>query len=367
MRVAVAMSGGVDSSVAASILVEQGYNVVCLTMRLLDLKGEEGGAPRCCSPKDIGDARRVAAQLGIPAYVIDMREEFRKRIGEYFFSSYLQGKTPNPCILCNSELKFGTLLRKALEIGADKIATGHYARIEFSESFGRFLLKRGIEASKDQAYFLFNLDQEQMARTIFPVGEMTKEEVREKARCIGLKVAEKEESQDICFSPGGDCRSYIRHVIEDKPGEIIDSSGLVLGSHRGIHHFTIGQRRGIGIAHPRPLYVLRIEPERNRVVVGEAEELYEKSLLVHGTNWISWEEPPMEFRTTVKIRSTHRGEPALVRRVLNQLWRVEFDETVRGIAPGQAAVFYDGDTVIGGGWISIMGSEDIGVDRESLF
>jgi len=349
-RIVVAMSGGVDSSVAAALLVEGGYDVVGMTMRLIDEGECSGSSPRCCSPKDMKDARMVASQIGIASYVIDLRKEFKK-ICDYFYSSYLHGETPNPCIYCNSELKFGMLLKKAIEIGAAKIATGHYARIGYSQSDGRYRLKRAVDATKDQAYFLFNLRQEQLSRIIFPLGGMTKREVRKKAQAWKLKVAEKTESQDICFSSQGDYRSLYEAKGEEKDGDIIDSSGKVLGKHGGIHNFTIGQRRGIGIARGVPLYVLHLDPARNRVVVGEEKELLRDTMNIGSANWMAWVRPPEEFRALVKIRSTHAGEHGTIRASSEATLRVHFDRPVKGVAAGQAAVFYDGDDILGGGWI----------------
>ncbi len=345
------MSGGVDSSVAASILLEEGYDTVGFVMRLMDPDGSERGIPRCCAPADIMDARRVAADLGIPAYVLDLRDVFKERIYAYFYDSYLQGKTPNPCILCNSELKFGVLMQKAAEIGAEKIATGHYARISYSEDTGRFLLKRAVDRSKDQAYFLFNLKQDQLARILFPVGTMMKDEVRKKAETFSLRIAEKRESQDACFAVGGDYRAIYAAKERGGKGNIVDSSGKVLGKHGGVHNFTVGQRRGMGIAHRKPLYVLRIDPMRNLVIVGEEHELLIDEMEIVDVNWIQWETPPEELRAHIRIRSTHTGEAGTARRVSEDRWKISFDRPVKGVTAGQAAVLYDEEHVLGGGWI----------------
>ncbi len=345
------MSGGVDSSVAASLLLEEGYDVVGFIMRLMDVDGSEQGIPRCCAPSDIIDARRAAASLGIPAYVLDLRDVFKERIYAYFYDSYLEGRTPNPCIFCNSELKFGVLMQRAAEIGAEKIATGHYARITYSDGAGRFCLKRAVDRSKDQAYFLFNLKQDQLARILFPVGTMMKDEVKKRAEALFFRIAEKGESQDACFAPGGDYRALYASEEAGEEGDIVDSSGKVLGKHGGVHNFTVGQRRGIGIAHRKPLYVLRVDPVRNLVIVGEEDELLIDEMEIADVNWIPWEIPPGTLRAHIKIRSTHPGEAGDARKISEDRWRIHFDRPVKGVTTGQAAVLYDEDQVIGGGWI----------------
>ncbi len=349
-RIVVAMSGGVDSSVAAALLVEQGFEVVGITMKL------SGSASRCCSLDDTEDARRVAERLGIRFYVANYTEAFRREVMEPFADAYLRGETPIPCVACNQRLKFGHLLERARGLGAERVATGHYARVErMGERGGQWLrLLRGRDPRKDQSYFLFDLDQERLGRLAFPVGDMTKDEVRACARALGLATAEKPESQEICFVPDGD---YARVVEALRPGAvpgagaIVDESGRLVGQHGGIHHFTVGQRRGLGIAQGKRRYVKRIDASRNRITVAPAERLTARGARLTGVSWIAGAPAGPEVSASVQIRYRHRAAPARIasRGADVEVW---FDEPVSAVTPGQAAVFYQGDAVLGGGWIA---------------
>ena len=367
-RVAIAMSGGVDSSAAAAILRDRGYDLVGFSMQLWDQKRnapseDERHAGRCCSLDDLYDARSVAARLGFPYYVVNLQNEFQQTVVKKFIESYRDGLTPSPCVLCNSHMKFDRLVRMAEEVQATHVATGHYARIEKDEKTGRFLLLRGKDRGKDQAYFLFELTQEQLSRALFPVGNLDKAEVRQIARRFGLDVAEKPESQEICFVPDDDYAAFIERHYEDvmgvpksqdcfPGGDIVDSDGARVGRHSGIHHFTIGQRRGLGIAHSEPLYVIDIRPGNNQVVVGGKSQVGSRKCLVAGTNWISIPGLEGPMRVFAKIRSRHAEAPAMVYPLENGSVMVEFDAPQPAISPGQACVFYDGEYVVGGGWIT---------------
>src|SRR5580698_4391695 len=364
--IAVAMSGGVDSSTVAAMLRADGHNVIGLTMQLWNqrrLAGREGMPEsvqgRCCSLDDVYDARRVAQQIGIPYFVVNHEERFERDVIRPFVEEYVSGRTPIPCSLCNNHLKFDQLLIVARQIGADRVATGHYARVVFDETRGRWLLKRPADRSKDQTYFLFGLTQEQLSRTLFPLGEMTKPEVRELARRHGLALAEKPDSQEICFVPGGDYKRFIDaylaeqgEALPDTAGELVTASGEVIGEHSGIHNFTVGQRKGLGVATGSPLYVIQINGADKQVVVGSDEHLYSRTLRARRLNLIAVEELREPKRVTVKIRHRHEGAAAMLEKLADDEILVTFDQPQRAITPGQAAVFYDGDIVVGGAWIA---------------
>jgi tRNA-specific 2-thiouridylase len=361
------MSGGVDSSAAAAILKEQGHELVGFTMQLWDqrrgINVDENGDPlpsRCCSLDDVYDARRVAEELGFPFYVLNLERDFERDVVQPFVTSYLHGETPIPCVACNSRLKFASLDRLALSLGCEKVATGHYARVEFDAATNRYRLLRGLNEQKDQSYFLWELTQAQLSRALFPLGEMSKPEAREAARQHGLKgVAEKKESQEICFVPDGNYAGFIDRYLEagnelerlPGAGEIVDIGGRVVGQHEGIHRYTIGQRRGIGVAQQRPLYVISIDAQTNRVVVGFDEELLSNEFVAAGVNWITLDNPSDPLRAEVRVRYRHTAAPATITPLPDARARVVFDEPQRAITPGQATVFYRGDEVVGGGWI----------------
>jgi tRNA-specific 2-thiouridylase len=362
MPIAVAMSGGVDSSTVAALLVREGHAVVGLTMqlwnqrRLPELAGESSTG-RCCSLDDVYDARRVAEQIGIPYYVVNFERQFEDQVVKPFVAEYLAGRTPIPCTLCNNYIKFDRFLEMADAVGARQIATGHYARVRYDERSGRYQLLRGRDEGKDQTYFLFGLTQAQLARTLFPLGELTKPEVRELAGALGLAVAVKPDSQEICFVPNGDYAAFLNAYLKEtgvEPartrGEIVTTDGRRLGEHEGVHRFTVGQRKGLGIAAPEPLYVIATDPETQRVVVGGTDDLLRRRFFAREVNWISIAAPAGPVRAQVKIRNKHAGAAATLTVVEGRV-EVAFDEPQRAVTPGQGAVFYDGDLVLGGGWI----------------
>ena len=354
-KVVVGMSGGVDSSVAAWLLKEQGYDVIGVTMQIwqdedTEVQEAEGG---CCGLSAVDDARRVAMDLGIPYYVMNFKEEFRKNVMDYFVGEYVEGRTPNPCIACNRHVKWESLLRRSMAIGADYIATGHYAQIDRLPG-GRYSLKTSVTAAKDQTYALYNLTQEQLSHTLMPVGSYHKEEIRDMAKRLGLPVAHKPDSQEICFIPDHDYASFIEEYTgrELPPGNFVDLDGHVLGRHRGITHYTVGQRKGLNLSMGRPVFVVEIRPETNEVVIGDNEDVFTNVLRCDKLNWMAVDGlhgKPMDVMA--KIRYSHKGSPCTIREIGNDMVECRFHEPVRAVTPGQAVVFYDGDYVAGGGTI----------------
>ncbi len=357
-KVMLGMSGGVDSSVAAAVLLEKGYEVIGVTMQIWpDMEEEhkktEGG---CCSLSAVDDARRVANKLGIPYYVLNFKDIFEDKVINYFKAEYLKGRTPNPCVACNRYVKFEAMLDKAVSMGIDRVATGHYAKIEHDEKLDRYLLKKSVTDAKDQTYALYNLSQYQLSRTLMPIGDYTKDRVREIAREIGLSVASKPDSQEICFVDDNDYGGYIeRNTDADiRPGNFVDPDGNVLGKHKGIIHYTIGQRKGLGIAFGRPKYVVDINVAKNEVVLGNENEVFSGGLTASDLNFISINKLDGEMKVTAKIRYSAKPATAVITPLGNDSVSVRFETPQRAITPGQSVVFYDGDVVVGGGTIDAV-------------
>ena len=354
-RVLVGMSGGVDSSATAALLLSQGYDVIGVTLKLWPQDCVSRAEDKCCGPQAVMDARSVCAQLGIPYYLIDESAEFQQRVIGYFAAEYKAGRTPNPCVMCNQHLKFGTLLDRARQLGCDWLATGHFARVERTPA-GRVLLKRGHDLRKDQSYFLFSLQQEQLASVLFPLGEKTKSDTRDVARACALRTADKEESMEICFVPDNDYGGFLQQsqLVKTHAGDIVDRSGAVLGRHEGIEFYTIGQRKGLRMNSQKMLYVVELDVANNRVVVGEEAELRRATFRITNCNWIPFEVPPASFECLAKIRYNHPGTAATVTPGPNGTAEVRLHEPARAVTPGQACVCYQDDLVVGGGWISRM-------------
>jgi len=350
-KIVVAMSGGVDSSVAAALLKEQGHEVIGMMLRLWSQPGKES-ENACCTLESVSLAEQVARQYDIPFHTIDAKQPFRDIVVNYFLESYTRGETPNPCLMCNRHIRWGILLEEALKLGADFIATGHYVRTRKKED-GEIQLLRGVDRGKDQAYVLHVLTQSQLKKSLFPVGDYPKSEIRELARKFNLPVAEKSDSQDLCFLSGGDYRDFLREYAPEstKSGEIITQAGEVLGEHQGLARYTIGQRKGLGVSAPNPLYVLGKDVANNTLIVGEADELGQGEMRVDKINWISGKAPTMPFRSQVKIRYAAKEAWAEIMSTDSTRAQITFDAPQRGISPGQAAVFYDGEICLGGGTI----------------
>jgi len=353
-RIAVAMSGGVDSSLAAALLKREGYEVIGLTFKTWPK--EECGTSigrACCNLEAITRARAVAESLKIPYYVLDLSEDFKKKVIDYFCAEYLKGFTPNPCIICNEKIKFASLFEKSKSLGANSIASGHYAKISFDKNKGRFILREGRDKRGEQSYVLFSLSQEQLGHVVFPLGDYTKKKTRAMAKRIGLATYDTASSQDICFVQEGNYADYIKKKtgVEIKRGEIVTGDGKVLGEHKGIPFYTIGQRRGLGIAYSEPLYVTGIDIKNNRITVGTKKDVLRKSLIAHRLNWVAIEGIDGTLKVMAKIRYNHKKAKASVTRLGADSVRVDFDEPQEAPTPGQAVVFYDKDVVVGGGWI----------------
>jgi tRNA-specific 2-thiouridylase len=350
-RVVIGMSGGVDSSVAALLLKEQGYEVIGITLKVWLGDCSDTGEHACCGPRAVEDGRSVAYQLGIPFYVIDHKESFEKNIIQYFVNEYSSGRTPNPCVVCNRKLKFGSLLDYAEKLGASKLATGHYAKVEREDD--EYVLKKGADPKKDQSYFLYTLDQYKLSRILFPLGNFQKSQVRSLAESARLKVFDKMDSQEICFVPDGNYVNFLKKAVPDqfRSGPIKDIQGKVLGNHSGIQNYTIGQRKGLGVAFGRPTYVTRLDGKTNTVVVGEEKDLFSSEFYIRDAHWIGSSKPKEPVSCTVKIRSMHEGAKAILHFLEKGGAHIHMIQPEKAVTPGQAAVFYEGDKVLGGGFI----------------
>ena len=352
MRIVVAMSGGVDSSVAAALLARQGHEVIGLSMQLYDQSEGRTTFGTCCTLDDLNDARRVAARLGIPHYIVNFEEKFNETVVSNFVREYAAGRTPIPCVHCNGDLKFATLVERAAGLGADMVATGHYARVRHDEGTGRYRLLRGRDGGKDQSYFLFTLTQAQLAHAVFPLGDLDKPAVRQHARALNLEVADKPDSHEICFVAAGDHAAFLEgRGVPRAEGQIRNLAGEVVGQHAGVHRFTVGQRKGLGLSSPIPLYVVGIDAGTSSVTVGPRAALDRRVLTASGVNWIAGAPPAPGARVTAQIRHRHREAAATIEPLAGDRVSVAFDEPQAAVAPGQALVIYDGEEVVGGGWI----------------
>ncbi len=359
-KVLVAVSGGVDSSAAMMFLKEEGYEVAAAHMKLWDYErvgGDSHKDGRCCSLESINDLRSICNQHSIPFYVLDFSSQFEDIVIRNFVAEYKAGRTPNPCVLCNTHLKWSSLLKKALEIGCDFIATGHYAIVDYNQNNARYVLRKGLDATRDQSYALWGLTQDALSKTLLPLGKYKKSEIRDKARRWNLKTAETEESQEICFVADDDYHRFLTEWEQKrgrgfKSGKIINTDGEVIGEHKGTVFYTIGQRKGLGLAHPTPLYVLDIDPQSNRITVGPDSDLFSDRMNVADINWVAIDNPGKEFKADVKIRYLHTPSPATIMPIKDNTAEIVFETTQRAITPGQSAVFYENDTVLGGGFIS---------------
>lgn len=349
--VVVAMSGGVDSSVAAFLLRQAGYEVIGITMDLIESSCRIEKPDTCCSLTAFEDAMRMAEKIGIVHYILDLKEEFEEMVIAPFLKEYIAGRTPNPCVVCNKEIKFASLMNKVREIGADFVATGHYVRVEKTNS--NYRLRKAADLSKDQSYFLYSLNQEQLSRALFPLGNYRKDEVRKIARRAGLAVAEKEESQEICFVVDNNYKEFLKKRAKEKikPGHILDREGNIIGQHEGIAFYTVGQRRGLGLSKGKPLYVVKINSKDNTLILGEEEDLYHDELLAEDVNWMGINGLTSNLEVLARIRYLHKESPAIIYPIDGRKVRVKFKEPQRAITPGQAVVFYQGDMILGGGWI----------------